>query len=49
MLKQHPYDISPRATAKVALAKVLAKNPDILLLDEPTKAIDGIYMKALAG
>ena len=43
VLKQHPYDISGGQQQKVALAKVLAKNPDILLLDEPTKAIDGIY------
>ena len=42
VLKQHPYDISGGQQQKVALAKVLAKNHDILLLDEPTKAIDGI-------
>ena len=47
MLKQHPYDISGGQQQKVALAKVLAKNPDILLLDEPTKAIDGIYKESL--
>ena len=49
VLKQHPYDISGGQQQKVALAKVLAKNPDILLLDEPTKAIDGIYKESLAG
>lgn len=47
VLKQHPYDISGGQQQKVALAKVLAKNPDILLLDEPTKAIDGIYKESL--
>lgn len=47
VLKQHPYDISGGQQQKVALAKVLSKNPDILLLDEPTKAIDGIYKESL--
>lgn len=47
VLKQHPYDISGGQQQKVALAKVLVKNPDILLLDEPTKAIDGIYKESL--
>ena len=47
VLKQHPYDLSAGQQQKVALAKVLAKNPDILLLDEPTKAIDGIYKESL--
>ena len=46
VLKQHPYDISGGQQQKL-LAKVLAKNPDILLLDEPTKAIDGIYKESL--
>ena len=47
VLKQHPYDISGGQQQKAALAKVLAKNPDILLLDEPTKAIDVIYKESL--
>lgn len=45
--KRHPYDISGGQQQKVAIAKVLAENPDILLLDEPTKAIDEIYKEEL--
>lgn len=45
--KRHPYDISGGQQQKVAIAKVLMENPDILLLDEPTKAIDGIYKEEL--
>ena len=32
---------------KLLWQRFLAKNPDILLLDEPTKAIDGIYKESL--
>ena len=45
--KKHPYDISGGQQQKVALAKVFQKNPDIFLLDEPTKALDPIYKKQL--
>lgn len=37
---QHPYDISGGQAQRLALAKVLEKNADIVLLDEPTKALD---------
>lgn len=47
LLKQHPYDISGGQQQKLALAKVLKENPEILLLDEPTKAIDEIYKEEL--
>lgn len=38
--EQHPYDISGGQAQRLALAKVLEKNADIILLDEPTKALD---------
>lgn len=47
ILERHPYDISGGEQQKVALARVLAADPDILLLDEPTKAIDNIYKETL--
>jgi energy-coupling factor transport system ATP-binding protein len=48
LLEKHPYDISGGEAQKCALAKVLAAKPDILLLDEPTKAIDPAAKRELA-
>ena len=45
--RMHPYDLSGGQQQKVALAKVLSLNPDILLLDEPTKGIDNMYKEQL--
>ena len=47
LLNMHPYDLSGGEQQKAALAKVLSKNPDILLLDEPTKGIDNIFKEEL--
>ena len=40
-LERHPYDLSGGEQQRVALCKVLLRRPRILLLDEPTKGMDG--------
>ena len=47
-LASHPYDLSGGELQRAALGKLLLRKADILLLDEPTKGLDGSLKKELA-
>ncbi|MDQ7094891.1 ATP-binding cassette domain-containing protein [Desulfosporosinus sp. PR] len=47
LLKKHPYDLSGGEQQRAALAKILLLQPQILLLDEPTKGIDAYAKNTL--
>jgi energy-coupling factor transport system ATP-binding protein len=48
LMSSHPYDLSGGELQKAALACILVRKPEVLLLDEPTKGLDPISKRNLA-
>lgn len=49
LLKSHPFDLSGGEKQRVAFAKVLIADGDIILLDEPTKGMDQEFKEKFGG
>lgn len=48
LYEMHPYDLSGGQQQLLGIKKLVMKNPEILLLDEPTKGLDGYWRKAVS-
>ncbi len=47
LLDFHPFDLSGGERQRTALAKILLCDPDIILVDEPTKGMDPTFKRTL--
>ncbi len=48
LLERHPYDLSGGEQQRAALAKLLLAKPSVILMDEPTKGLDGALKELFA-